>query len=478
MIRIRKILKSIVLLGIIGLVVLGVTNAFFSDTETSKDNILAAGELDLKVDNTCYYNGLACRPVLDGEDKPLGYSTWSPTGGRGGDPNGERCSCTWDLKDLQGDLFFDFNDLKPDDESEDTISLHVKNDAYACMSIKKTEDDDETCSEPEQADDPTCNESDADLADGELGGLLQFIFWEDDGDNVLEDDEKVFKKGSASSLFDGAIWTLADSLSNIWTGVGGPLLADTDYFIGKAWCFGTQTEDPVPSGQGVNPTVDPGVDCDGTALNNAAQTDLLMADIEFSAVQARHNSGFLCEPPEVTVTPKPTDVACIPGFATGVASSAQGLRKNGTAVLLDRSDTGDALGAPQSTGNPSDTPVVAGSFFSLGFGTGNVGGGNIILTFANPIVDLAGFDFRVFEVTGGTYPDEKIKVEASQNGVNFFDVTPIATRDQFMDLGTSGLAWASHLRITDQSDKSLFEDTADAYDLDGVQTFCGTVPFE
>ena len=174
------------------------------------------------------------------------------------------------------------------------------------------------------------------------------------------------------------------------------MLADQDYFIGKAWCFGTQTTDHVPVGQGVNPTVDPGVNCDGTALNNASQTDKFMADVEFSAVQSRHNGDFLCNPPEVTVTPTPTTVACIPGFATGVVSSAQGTRKNGTAVLLDRTDPTDALGAPQSTGTPSDSPVVAGSFFSLGFGSGNVGGGNIILSFSNPIVNLAGFDFRVF----------------------------------------------------------------------------------
>ena len=274
--------------------------------------------------------------------------------------------------------------------------------------------------------------------------------------------------------------TLADSQTNIWGDPGG-LPADEVKFVGKAWCFGDTTMTPYfqDGGNQQNGPDDRPVLCDGSKLDNKTQTDSLTLDIAFRAYQKRHNEGFLCNPPRLSPTPTtgptPTPIACIPGYATGVASSAQGLRKNGTAVLLDRSDTTDALGAPQSTGTPSDTPVVAGSFFSLGFGTGNVGGGNIILTFANPIVDLAGFDFRVFEVTGGTYPDEKIKVEASQNGVNFFDVTPIATRDQFMDLGTSGLAWASHLRITDQSDKSLFELTADAYDLDGVQTFCGTV---
>src|SRR3989338_10119894 len=119
----KRILLSLLIIGLVSGVGFAATQAFFSDTEVSANNTFTAGELDLKVDNTCYYNGLACKPVLGPDDTLLGYSTWSPTEGRGGDPNGDRCTCTWGLKDLgEGDLFFDFNDLKPDDESEDTIS--------------------------------------------------------------------------------------------------------------------------------------------------------------------------------------------------------------------------------------------------------------------------------------------------------------------------------------------------------------------
>ena len=283
----RKILGRILILGVLVTGALYVTNAFFSDTETSTGNTFAAGELDLEIDNTSYLNG-----------SPYPGTTWQLASLNDG--NGPAHGSY---------LFFNFNDLKPDDEGEDTISLHVKNDSYACMSITKTEDDDETCTEPEQTDDPTCNEPDTDLLDGELGGLLHFIFWADDGDNVLEDDETIFRQGLAGTLFDGAIWPLADSLDNIWEPSPGQMLANQTYYIGKAWCFGTLTTDPIAAGQGVNPTVDSGVNCDGTTLNNASQTDKFMADIAFSAVQARHNGNFVCTPgvtPSPGVSPSPT----------------------------------------------------------------------------------------------------------------------------------------------------------------------------
>src|SRR3989344_5895421 len=244
----RRSLYSLLTLATITAVSFALTSAFFSDTETSTGNTLTAGELDLKIDNTCYYNGLSCRPVLGPDDTPLGYSTWSPKAGRGGDPNGQRCSCTWEPKDLgQGDYFFNFADLKPGDREEDTISLLVQNDAWACMSITKTADDDVSCTEPELLDDPTCTDpnppGDTNLFDGELGGLLNFVFWADDGDNVYETGEVIFKSGTASGLFDGTTWTLADSVSSIWP-TPGPLPAETTRYIGKFFCLGALTPAP------------------------------------------------------------------------------------------------------------------------------------------------------------------------------------------------------------------------------------------
>lgn len=439
----KRILISILTIGLVGGAGFAVTRAFFSDTEVSAGNTFTAGELDLKIDNTSYLNGQAY----------LG-STWALA----------------DLDDNNGPaagkyLFFNFNDLKPDDEGEDTISLHVANDAYACMSIAKTEDDDETCTEPELADDPTCNEEDTDLLDGELGGLLNFIFWNDDGDNVLEDNETVFKQGTAASLFDGTTWTLADSASNIWTGVAGPIPAGQTYNIGKSWCFGTLTPNPVAAGQGVSPIIGSGVNCDGTVLNNASQTDKFMANIEFTAVQSRSNPNFLCTP----------TIACEEVWADSVEANDQGTRKDSTPVLASRSDATKALVA-QTLGNVYDSPVVEGTFYSLGFKIGNAEGGSIVVEFNNPIYPVAGAnnDIQIFEVTGGTvYPDETVKVEASQNaGGPWTLLSSAAIRDEALDI--SPLPSAKFIRITDVSNINDYESIADAYDLDGVKAFCGS----
>ena len=265
----KKILLSLgMMLAVIAVVTVG-TGAFLSDTEVSADNTFTAGEIDLKVDNESYYNGAV--------------ST----------------STTWLASDLvNGLLFFNFTDLKPDDEGEDTISLHAgTNDAYACMDISLTSDDDRSSNEPELGAGDVAEDIN-DTWDGELADNLQMFWWADDGDNVFEDDENSISGGvktltelATTSTFSVA---LADSLNNIWTGQPGPIPGNETRYIGKAWCFGTLTLDPVPAGQGVDPTVDPGVHCDGTALNNLTQTDGATLDIAFRAVQARNNPGFSC----------------------------------------------------------------------------------------------------------------------------------------------------------------------------------------
>lgn len=443
---------------------LGYSRAFFSDTETSKDNILAAGAIDLKIDNSSYYNG---------QISPL---------------------TTWQLADLndgngpsQGQyLFFNFTDLKPDDEGEDTISLHVDtNPAWACADITLTKNDDVSCTEPESADDPTCDDPDTDTTDGELAQNLNFVFWADDGDNVLEANESILKEGPASTILDGAHWTLADSQLNVFGG-SGPLLAEENnvpkvYYIGKAWCYGTLITTPVAAGAGIDPTAASGIFCDGTGLDNATQTDSVMADVSFRVVQARHNPNFLCNPtvtPTVTntptptastlPTPTPTPVACIETFASSVVSTAQGLKKDGTAITdPTRTNPANMLGA------------FDGVFFSLG------DNGVATLSFTTHVFNIGGFDIAFQEITGGreTYPMEKAMVEASQDGTNWFALTPEVTSepgvggDGIVSLDLSSavppLPWAQFVRITDTTDFTPHVDAADGYDVDGLRANCG-----
>ncbi|HYF13099.1 MAG TPA: TasA family protein, partial [Candidatus Paceibacterota bacterium] len=103
----RRIITGLGTIVFAGALVVGATGAFFSDTETSTGNTFAAGEIDLRIDNTSYVTNNA------------GVLVASPNN-------------TWALSDLTNQLFFSFADLKPGDIGEDTISIHAgSNDAWA-----------------------------------------------------------------------------------------------------------------------------------------------------------------------------------------------------------------------------------------------------------------------------------------------------------------------------------------------------------
>ncbi|QQR64441.1 hypothetical protein IPH92_02620 [Candidatus Kaiserbacteria bacterium] len=211
----QRIILSLALIGVVtGGLVFGATSAFFSDTETSVANVFTAGAIDLKVDNESYYNGVAT-------------STTS-----------------WDATNLTIEKFFNFFDLKPDDYGEDTISLHVDtNDAYLCANVTLTSNNENAQTEPEALVDLTTG-----ATEGELAGLVNFIWWADDGDNVLEVGESVINTGNFGQLGVGNSYalTFADSVKNIWTNQAGPIPGNTTKHIGKAWCFGTIVPAPLP----------------------------------------------------------------------------------------------------------------------------------------------------------------------------------------------------------------------------------------
>jgi predicted ribosomally synthesized peptide with SipW-like signal peptide len=259
----KKIIISLAIIAAVGAIVAGVTTAYFSDTETSSGNTFTAGSIDLKIDNKSYLNG---------------------------EPNS---STTWTLRDVKDELFFNFGDLKPGDEGEDTISLHVfSNDAWACFNISITGTPENDCVEPEiESGDQTCDEE-----EGELQTQLEFVFWADDGDNVLETDENVFLGPLPLSELDGQFITLADATGNVLE-ESGPLIGSKDYFIGKAWCFGTLTPAPLAQdGSGLSgPDVrGSGVKCDGASGTNLSQTDGVVGNVSFYAVQSRNNPDFKC----------------------------------------------------------------------------------------------------------------------------------------------------------------------------------------
>ena len=289
------------MVAVTAVIAVGATGAFLSDTEVSAGNTFTAGAIDLKVDNESYYN----RNVCSGNSES-GYF-WS--GPQAYPVPGTPCTTSWELDDLdKGLLFFNFNDLKPDDEGEDTISLHVNNnDAYMCMDMTLTSNNDNSSTEPEL--DTTDPQDDVNNTwDGELAGLLQMVWWVDDGDNVLEVGENLLNGGpkSLSDFFGGPATTtfsadLADATTNVWTpSTPGPVKGGETYYLAKAFCYGTLTEDRVIQDNlgktGANGPMNrgTGISCDGKTLGDESQTDGATLDVAFRVIQTRNNPGYTC----------------------------------------------------------------------------------------------------------------------------------------------------------------------------------------
>jgi hypothetical protein len=180
--------------------------------------------------------------------------------------------------------------LKPGDEGENTISLHVENnDAYVCAIIDNLVDDDNECTEPEAEDgDVTCGADDV----GELSSELRFTAWNDNGtglegqvagDNIWQSNEQLLfsnEEGPASDVLGGVTYPLFVPQTTA-------MPADSTSYIGLAWCYG----DLDVSTPGT-------ILCDGSTVDNVSQTDSMTADISFYVEQARNNEGFTCPTPE------------------------------------------------------------------------------------------------------------------------------------------------------------------------------------
>jgi len=223
----KKILLSLSMIAIIAAVAAGATGAFFSDTETSTGNTFTAGAIDLKIDSEATYN-----------DQPVP-------------------AATWELKDLipTSDKFFNFNDIKPGDSGENTISLHIlNNDAWVCAEVFGLTSLDNGETEPESLVD----NSDPDT-EGELDNEMLWTIWKDDGDNIMNGDEVALLSGQPVN----GVLALYDSTT------GTPLSGGSTGYLGVSWSL------PGESG-------------------NETQTDSLTGNISFSVVQSRNNADFVC----------------------------------------------------------------------------------------------------------------------------------------------------------------------------------------
>ncbi|MBI2024444.1 hypothetical protein HYT00_03605 [Candidatus Giovannonibacteria bacterium] len=294
----KKIIVSLSVIAAVAAVAIGASTAFFNDTETSAGNTFTAGAIDLKVDSTQHYNGMVCTRTGSTGDGPI--YTWQPENGTPQPyypAQDSPCDGTWTLTDLQNGVqkFFNFTDIKPGDNGENTISLHIdSNPAWACVDVNITQNDDVSSTEPELATgDPQNTDS---IFDGELAQNIKFAAWLDqgtnpgfqgqgqdsaEGDNIWQGNTSeplLFsnQSGPASDVLGGRTYTLADSVT------GNPIPAGETRYIGLAWCAGTQS------------TVGGVITCDGAGMGNDTQTDMMVADIAFRVEQSRNNPNFLC----------------------------------------------------------------------------------------------------------------------------------------------------------------------------------------
>ena len=236
----KRILVSLSIIGVVAVIAIGGTVAYFRDTETSTGNTLTAGTLDLQIDFQC-----------------------------------ERVGCDFSLRDLIGQPFFNECDVKPGDSGEATISWHVyNNNAWARIRLADVYEYENGCSESEASDgDTTCD--DPGLGQGELDNYLTFTFWMDEGqtpgwqcpansngpcaadlkegDNILNGVETILATKTASELLSGVVLPYE-------------LVNSTTYYLGMKW--------EVPG-----------------STPNIAQGDSLMGKILMEIVQSRNNPG-------------------------------------------------------------------------------------------------------------------------------------------------------------------------------------------
>lgn len=277
------------------IVAVAATGAFFSDTETSTGNQFVAGSLDLQVDNECHYWTDA---DADGTFEDIGC-LWEGVGGM---------LANWDLTDLQDGVhkYFFFDDVKPGDFGEDTVSLHVfDNDAWGRLVITNVLDDGDTCTEPETetADADCTGQTPGNTeTDGELREELLFQVWLDQGTTVgfqcaqndpgctadLEEGDNVRQNTDEPLLVTQGTIDAGGETHNIWEGLA------LVYSIESCTGDGSSTSDCpgiAPDGQMIGSiTYYFGISWIlPDTVGNEVQSDILGADIAFEVEQYRNN---------------------------------------------------------------------------------------------------------------------------------------------------------------------------------------------
>ena len=255
--------KMLVGLGAVGVASAGAglgTTAYFNDTETFANNELTAGSLDLFVH-------------VDYSEDQGSYAQYSTEPGTFIDGN----VVGIEGQEVEGEpLSIQVSDLKPGDSGEGEFCFSiVDNPAYMWMCGELTANDENGQSEPEVDVDSTVGEGMGELADA-MQVTVSYCT-DVEGETVIGEE------------------IISDSLANVMLALqaGIPLSGDGDAGASLADrpAFEGVTE-PFVDGE---PNIAEQCVCFEwvvpTTVENEIQTDSVMFDFEFYAVQSRHNDG-------------------------------------------------------------------------------------------------------------------------------------------------------------------------------------------
>jgi hypothetical protein len=191
----------------------------------------------------------------------------------------------------------------------------------------------------------------------------------------------------------------------------------------------------------------------GTQLRVVDPETMMVAETVFN-IDINISAGDLaggCRDANPDITPEPGQCN-----ATEVFEYIQGVRSNGGALATNRTDSDQALGAPEGI----DQMV----FVTLGYG------GSITLGFDGAVANLDGDDIQVIETSYGNpgcaaYP-EYANVYVSQNGVDFVFAETVCKSDNGVDISAAGdFDYITVVKIVNADSLTT---SPDGFDLDGV----------
>jgi predicted ribosomally synthesized peptide with SipW-like signal peptide len=256
----RRILGGLGTIGVAGAAAGLGTSAYLSDEESFEDNMMTAGELDLAVDYV----------VHEDQGSAGTYTINSFTG----EVNGESSE---DVVTLNGDgtaMSQKLGDVKPGDYGYSRFCFTIDdNPAYlwACGELTSTSENDYTEPEPED-----------DNGEGELEEAIdvEVRYCE------LDDEGNLTGDGEGEMIMEGS---LREVLTRLQTGIPLDGTGDASASAGSQSPYAGTGEDDV-SGDVTNPCL-----CFKwhvpEEVGNEIQGDSLAFDLEFNAIQSRHNDG-------------------------------------------------------------------------------------------------------------------------------------------------------------------------------------------